>query len=374
MARISCVHLPYLAVLYLLAFSAMVEALPQIKNLLGASFAQKRTIRRTTDDGARARGIDFSRIVQLSAWKPRAYLYRNFLTDDECDHIIKIATPRLQRSSVADNTDGHSELSACPSAHPSPRLCTPPPSSLPPSRRRSSVADNTDGHSELSSIRTSSGMFIAVAEDAVIARIEARIAQWTFLPLPNQEAMQVLRYEKGQKYEPHVDYFHDPNNRKRGGHRYATVLMYLNNVTKGGETVFPTADDPSPKDDSWTECAKGKLAVKPSKGDALLFYSMHPDGSPDPSSLALRMPRGGGGQVVRAQVDPRDVGIVSGWGSVPFEWFRECAHVDAGAYVGGVWVVSGQGSMCVSCAFVSGLGSMCVCEWTGECAHVGGGA
>ncbi|CAI5536258.1 unnamed protein product [Closterium sp. Naga37s-1] len=251
MARISCVHLPYVAVLYLLAFSAMVDALPQIKNLIGASLAQKRTIRRTTDDGARARGIDFSRIVQLSAWKPRAYLYRNFLTDDECDHIIKIATPRLQRSSVADNTDGHSELS---------------------------------------SIRTSSGMFIAVAEDAVIARIEARIAEWTFLPLPNQEAMQVLRYEKGQKYEPHVDYFHDPNNRKRGGHRYATVLMYLNNVTKGGETVFPTADDPSPKDDSWTECAKGKLAVNPSKGDALLFYSMHPDGSPDPSSLHYACP------------------------------------------------------------------------------------
>ncbi|CAI5484045.1 unnamed protein product [Closterium sp. Yama58-4] len=197
----------------------MVDALPQIKNLLGASFAQKRTIRRTTDDGARARGIDFSRVVQLSAWKPRAYLYRNFLTDEECDHIIKIATPRLQRSSVADNTDGHSELSE---------------------------------------IRTSSGMFIAVAEDAIIARIEARIAQWAFLPLPNQEAMQVLRYEKGQKYEPHVDYFHDPSNRKR--------------------------------DDSWTECAKGKLAVKPSKGDALLFYSMHPDGTPDPSSLHYACP------------------------------------------------------------------------------------
>ncbi|CAI5969868.1 unnamed protein product [Closterium sp. NIES-64] len=297
MARISCVHLPYLAVLYLLAFSAM-------------------------DDGARARGIDFSRIVQLSAWKPRAYLYRNFLTDDECDHIIKIATPRLQRSSVADNTDGHSELS---------------------------------------SIRTSSGMFIAVAEDAVIARIEARIAQWTFLPLPNQEAMQVLRYEKGQKYEPHVDYFHDPNNRKRGGHRYATVLMYLNNVTKGGETVFPTADDPSPKDDSWTECAKGKLAVKPSKGDALLFYSMHPDGSPDPSSLHYACP------------------VVEGvkWSAPKWIHVADFSKTYSGPSGGvgladmaggGQGVLSGciDANALVACAFVSEQGSMCVCEWTVE--------
>ncbi|CAI7776647.1 unnamed protein product, partial [Closterium sp. NIES-53] len=31
-------------------------------------------------------------------------------------------------------------------------------------------------------------------------------------------------------------------------------------------------------------------SVKPSKGDALLFYSMHPDGSPDPSSLHYACP------------------------------------------------------------------------------------
>lgn len=57
----------------------------------------------------------------------------------------------------------------------------------------------------------------------------------------NGEAIQVLRYENGEKYEPHYDYFHDKNNIALGGHRIATVLMYLSNVTKGGETVFPNA-------------------------------------------------------------------------------------------------------------------------------------
>ena len=73
-------------------------------------------------------------------------------------------------------------------------------------------------------------------------------------------ALQVLRYTEGQKYEPHHDYFSDPVNKQYGGHRYATVLMYLNNVTLGGETVFPTARDDTPKDDSWSDCAKGYLA------------------------------------------------------------------------------------------------------------------
>jgi len=51
-----------------------------------------------------------------------------------------------------------------------------------------------------------------------------------------------LRYEHGQKYDPHYDYFADKVNIVQGGHRLATVLMYLTNVTKGGETVFPYAE------------------------------------------------------------------------------------------------------------------------------------
>ena len=70
------------------------------------------------------------------------------------------------------------------------------------------------------------------------------------------------------------------------------MLMYLSDVESGGETVFDAADDlPSrpPADPAGlADCAKktnASLAVRPRAGDALLFWSLRPDGSLDPASL-----------------------------------------------------------------------------------------
>lgn len=192
-------------------------------------------------------GFDPTRVIQLS-WRPRAFLYKNFLTDAECDHLIFLARDKLQKSMVADNESGKSVESE---------------------------------------IRTSSGMFLTKAQDEIVANIEDRIAAWTFLPKENGEAMQVLHYELGQKYEAHFDYFHDKINQAMGGHRIATVLMYLSDVVRGGETVFPNSEarENQPKDDSWSECGKSGYSVKPRKGDALLFFSLRPGATTDPSSL-----------------------------------------------------------------------------------------
>lgn len=103
----------------------------------------------------------------------------------------------------------------------------------------------------------------------------------------NGESIQILHYQNGEKYEPHYDYFHDKNNQALGGHRIATVLMYLSNVEKGGETIFPNAEVSylsflcyclknascncnnfntpqgkllQPKDDTWSDCARNGYA------------------------------------------------------------------------------------------------------------------
>ncbi|CAI5932445.1 unnamed protein product [Closterium sp. NIES-64] len=247
-SRLPLAVLTLLALLSLLASSVAAADVSAADAQAGTLAAQTASATATNSSVA---GVDLSRVVLLSPWAPRAFLYKQFLSDAECDHIIARATPRLERSGVVNNDDGSSFVS---------------------------------------DIRTSSGAFLNKGEDAVMRTVEQRISEWTFLPLQNQEALQVLRYTKGQKYEPHVDYFHDAVNTQRGGHRYATVLMYLNNVTLGGETVFPKVKDDSPKDETWSDCAKGFLAVKPEKGDALLFFNLHPDGTPDPASLHYACP------------------------------------------------------------------------------------
>ena len=84
-----------------------------------------------------------------------------------------------------------------------------------------------------------------------------------------------MRYSSGQKYGAHYDALG----------RICTVLVYLTEPEEGGETAFPktTIDNwahPSQRvnNERFSDCAKDHVAVKPKKGDALLFYSLKPDG------------------------------------------------------------------------------------------------
>ena len=98
----------------------------------------------------------------------------------------------------------------------------------------------------------------------------------------NAEDIQIQRYERGQKYEPHFDYFHDKINQVRGGHRYATVLMYLSTVHKGGETVFPNAKVPqTPFRCSCGVCPLGVLYLSTDECGILTLPARR-DGSPSP--------------------------------------------------------------------------------------------
>ncbi|KAF2543524.1 hypothetical protein F2Q68_00028798 [Brassica cretica] len=189
------------------------------------------------------------RWLEVISWEPRAFLYHNFLTNEECEHLISLAKPNMAKSKVADVKTGRSKDSR---------------------------------------VRTSSGAFLKTGHDEIVREIENKISDFTFIPVENGESLQVLHYEVGQKYEPHHDYFTDELNVKRGGQRVATVLMYLSDVDEGGETVFPLAKGNISDVPWWNElsqCGKEGLSVLPKKRDALLFWSMRPDGSLDPSSL-----------------------------------------------------------------------------------------
>jgi len=128
------------------------------------------------DDASASSGASFfsaSNVTTLSASSPRAYVYRGFLTDAECDHFIARASPKLAKSNVVDTDTGEGVPSA---------------------------------------IRTSDGMFFDRGEDDVVDAVERRISAWTRLPTENGEGMQVLRYAGGQKYDAHLDAFVDKFN------------------------------------------------------------------------------------------------------------------------------------------------------------------
>ncbi|KAE9614580.1 hypothetical protein Lal_00012242 [Lupinus albus] len=207
------------------------------------SFIAHNVVNSESDDG---KGEQW---VELVSWEPRAFIYHNFLTKEECEYLISIAKPTMHKSSVVDSETGKSKDSR---------------------------------------VRTSSGTFLARGRDKIVRSIEKRIADFTFIPVEHGEGLQVLHYEVGQKYEPHFDYFNDEFNTQNGGQRIATVLMYLTDVEEGGETVFPSAKGNFSSVPWWnelSECGKKGLSIKPNQGDALLFWSMKPDATLDPSSL-----------------------------------------------------------------------------------------
>jgi prolyl 4-hydroxylase len=125
----------------------------------------------------------------------------------------------------------------------------------------STVMDEMTGRSVVHENRTSSGTSFARGETPLIREIERRIAEITGIPLENGEGIQILRYEEGQEYKPHYDYFPDDQpgsalHTQHGGQRIATILMYLSTPEEGGSTIFPDA---------------GPMEVLAVEGNALLF-------------------------------------------------------------------------------------------------------
>tara|TARA_B110000908_G_C10261947_1_gene460009 strand:+ start:3905 stop:4579 length:675 start_codon:yes stop_codon:yes gene_type:complete len=125
----------------------------------------------------------------------------NFLTDKECDYVINLAEPRLQRSTVMGSNNN-----------------------------------------EVSNYRTSDNVFISKNEDPVIKAISNRVSRVNNIPISHQENIQILRYKKGKYYKPHYDAcLDDSKNCKQDqelrGIRLNTALIYLSD-TIGGETSF----------------------------------------------------------------------------------------------------------------------------------------
>ncbi|KAG7391617.1 hypothetical protein PHYPSEUDO_004119 [Phytophthora pseudosyringae] len=227
-------------------------------------------------------------IIESISESPRTFRLHNFFSGEEADKLIKrtleIDDPsnKLQQSTVGPNDSKHKK--------------------------------------QKSKHRTSENAFDTVSDTAV--SIRQRVFDVLSLGEYKEDmcdGLQLLRYQQKQAYIAHEDYFpvdatrdfnFDPH--KGGSNRFATVFLYLSDVARGGQTVFPLAEMPEGlpagydhpsnagqdyeaagaelfEPGSWEmemvrKCST-KLASYPSKGGAVLFYSQKPNGELDPMSL-----------------------------------------------------------------------------------------
>lgn len=172
--------------------------------------------------------------------QPQVVLFENMLSAAECTALIALAETRLTRSTVVDELLGE--------ARP---------------------------HEN----RTSAGGWFQRGEHALMALVEARLAELLNWPVDHGEGLQVLRYGVGGEYRAHFDYFNpaQPGSQrhlKTGGQRVGTCILYLGDVAAGGGTRFPSLG----------------FEVRPTRGAALYFASVDAQGVEDQATLHAGVP------------------------------------------------------------------------------------
>lgn len=156
---------------------------------------------------------------------PLIYVIDDFLTKEQCDHIISISKPSLKRSTVSSDGDG-----------------------------------------VISEARTSLNTWIKHDTDNITKTISNKICNLVNIEHERSENFQVIHYDVSQEYRPHYDgWDHDYTinknlkHLKRGGQRLFTALCYLNDVEEGGGTSFP----------------KLNIEISPKMGKLLVFQNVY---------------------------------------------------------------------------------------------------
>ncbi|HAT29549.1 MAG TPA: 2-oxoglutarate-dependent dioxygenase [Janthinobacterium sp.] len=183
---------------------------------------------------------DASVRVAVRLESPSLAVLDDVLHADECAQLMALAAPRLAPSTIVDPLSGLDLTSAS---------------------------------------RSSDSMFFRPQENPLVARIDRRVSQLMNLPIEHGEGLQVVRYRGASSSAPHYDFLMPSNGANiaslaRSGQRVSTLVMYLNDVAEGGETLFPESG----------------FGVTPRRGGALYFEYCNSDGQLDPQSLHAAAP------------------------------------------------------------------------------------
>ena len=127
-------------------------------------------------------------------------IYDNFINKDECNKLIKLCQGRFLQSSVYGSNQ-----------------------------------DFIDTKS-----RSSTNTYFKRGENKLINKIEKKVCELLNIKLDQIEPLQIVKYEKGQEYKYHYDYF-DKESDQNNNQRINSILVYLNDLDEedGGATHFP---------------------------------------------------------------------------------------------------------------------------------------
>jgi prolyl 4-hydroxylase len=142
--------------------------------------------------------------------------------------------------------------------------------------------------------RTSQTCDLSLLHSAFARAIDAKIAKTLGIRLEYSEGIQAQRYDVGQEFKAHTDYFEPgtPEYAKFGaerGNRTWTFMVYLNEGMGGGGTRFFAIDH----------------TFVPKRGQAVIWNNLNPDGTPNVAT--------------RHSGEP----VTSGHKIIITKWFRE---------------------------------------------------
>jgi prolyl 4-hydroxylase len=149
-----------------------------------------------------------------------------------------------------------------------------------PRLTRAQVVDAASGQLKTDPMRTNTTAAVSLIHTGVVLQlIRARIANAAGVSPAQLEPLEVLHYEGGEQYRPHIDFFHPSRpiyetEMRLRGQRVKTCLVYLNSNYDGGETEFP----------------KLNIRFRGEVGEALVFDNTTPDGSGDMNTLHAGLP------------------------------------------------------------------------------------
>lgn len=127
--------------------------------------------------------------------------------------------------------------------------------------------------------RTSSTCDLSFLDDPFIKEIDEKLAKAIGINPSFSEGIQAQRYQVGQEFKAHTDYFEPHTNEylqfaQRQGQRTWTFMIYLQDTPKGGGTKFVDL----------------RHTFYPKAGQAVLWNNLDENGYPNPHTLHHGMP------------------------------------------------------------------------------------